>query len=133
MTNTLNGLFEGLEKMIRGGNEWKSIKIPQRNLAYITNSIRHVSLLTRSRPHSYRETIGPQNRVMQTKNTAEDDTQCNQSHMQNYGKQNRTNKAIQNLTHISPNTLGTYSIKYHKSTTNTRKPECLIRRLTSSV
>jgi hypothetical protein len=36
------------------GREWEPIKIPHRNLAYIPKLIRRPSLLTRSRPASYR-------------------------------------------------------------------------------
>jgi hypothetical protein len=45
----------------RGGGEWEPIKIPQGNLTYVLKSIRHPSLLTRSRPHSYSKSIGPRN------------------------------------------------------------------------
>jgi hypothetical protein len=34
-------------------------------LTYILNSNRHTSILARSRPHSYRKTIGHRNRVRQ--------------------------------------------------------------------
>jgi hypothetical protein len=40
------------------GGEWEPIKIPHRNLAYIPKSTRTLSLLTRSRPSSYRQAIG---------------------------------------------------------------------------
>jgi hypothetical protein len=48
------------------GLKWESIKIPQWNLGYIPKSIRHVSWLTRSRSHSYRQAIVLQNRVRKT-------------------------------------------------------------------
>jgi hypothetical protein len=54
---------EGSEKATRGGGECESIKIPQRNLAYVPKSVQCPSLLTRPRPHSYSKVIGPQNRV----------------------------------------------------------------------
>jgi hypothetical protein len=54
---------EGPEKAIRGGGEWKLIKISHRNLAYISKPIRRPSLLTRLRPHSYNKAIGLQNQV----------------------------------------------------------------------
>jgi hypothetical protein len=53
---------EGPEKATRGG-EWEPIKIPQGNSPYIPKSTRRPSLLTRSRPHSYRKVVGPRNRV----------------------------------------------------------------------
>jgi hypothetical protein len=53
---------EGLEKVTRGG-EWKTIKIPRRNLAYISKLTRHVSISTQPRPHSYSKAIGLWNRV----------------------------------------------------------------------
>jgi hypothetical protein len=43
---------EGPEKVTRG-DEWEPIKTPLRNLAYIAESTRCPSLLTRSRPTSY--------------------------------------------------------------------------------
>jgi hypothetical protein len=43
---------EGPEKVTRGG-EWEPIKTPLRNLAYIAESTRCPSLLTRPRPTSY--------------------------------------------------------------------------------
>jgi hypothetical protein len=49
--------FEGLKKATRW-SEWKPIKIPQRNLAYILKSTQCASLLTQSRPQSYRQAIG---------------------------------------------------------------------------
>jgi hypothetical protein len=45
------------------GGEWESIKIPHRNLAYVPKSTRNPSLLTRSRPPSYRQAIGLRNRA----------------------------------------------------------------------
>jgi hypothetical protein len=47
------------------GGEWELIKILHRNLAYVSNRTQRVSLLTRSRPHSYRQAIGPRNLVRQ--------------------------------------------------------------------
>jgi hypothetical protein len=75
--------FEGPEKVTRGGGggEWEPIKIPQVNLSYIPKSIRCPSLLTRSRSHSYRKAIGPQNRVRKPRNIAEDNNQCKQTHV----------------------------------------------------
>jgi hypothetical protein len=64
---------EGLEKANRG-DEYEPIKIPLENSAYVLKSIHHASLLTRSTPHSYRETIDPPNRVSQSEITVEDDT-----------------------------------------------------------
>jgi quercetin dioxygenase-like cupin family protein len=40
------------------GGEWEPIKIPHRNLAYVPKSTQNRSLLTRSRPSSYRQAIG---------------------------------------------------------------------------
>jgi hypothetical protein len=57
--------FEGLEKATRGG-EWEPIKILCENFSYVPNSTWRASLLTRPRPHSYRQTIVPQNRVSET-------------------------------------------------------------------
>jgi hypothetical protein len=49
------------------GDEWESIKIPQRNSTYVLNLTQGVILLTRSRPHNYRQAISPQNRVSKPK------------------------------------------------------------------
>jgi hypothetical protein len=61
-TVNLNKKVEGPEKAIRG-DEWKPIKIPFENLAYIPKSTRHPSLLTRSRPYNYNTAVGPRNRA----------------------------------------------------------------------
>jgi hypothetical protein len=45
------------------GGEWKPIKIPRRNLAYIPKMTRRPSLPTRPRPPSYRSAIDPRNRA----------------------------------------------------------------------
>jgi hypothetical protein len=57
------GGCEGSEKATRERGEWESIKIPQNNLAYITNQTQRPSLLTRPSPYSYNKTIGLRNRV----------------------------------------------------------------------
>jgi hypothetical protein len=49
---------EGSEKTIRRG-EWESIKISRRNLTYVPKLTRCPPLLTRPRPPSYRQIIGP--------------------------------------------------------------------------
>jgi hypothetical protein len=54
-------------------------KIPHENLAYVPNSTRRTSLLSRSRPYSYRKVIDPWNRVRQYEIIAEDDNRCNKS------------------------------------------------------
>jgi hypothetical protein len=54
--------FEGPERRPEGG-EWESIKILLENLAYIPKSTRNPSLLTRSRPPSYRQAINLRNRA----------------------------------------------------------------------
>jgi hypothetical protein len=43
------------------GGEWEPIKIPHWNLAYVPKSTINCSLLTRSRPSSYRPAIGLRN------------------------------------------------------------------------
>jgi hypothetical protein len=63
------------------GGERESIKIPRENSAYILKSTRHISLLTRIRPHSYRKVVDPQNWVRGHGNTAEAHNQYKQSHM----------------------------------------------------
>jgi hypothetical protein len=45
------------------GGEWEPIKIPLENLAYIPKSTRSSSLLTRSRPLSYKQAISLRNRA----------------------------------------------------------------------
>jgi hypothetical protein len=45
------------------GGEWKPVKIPRGNSTYIPKLTRRPSLLTRPRPHSYRKSIGPRNRI----------------------------------------------------------------------
>jgi hypothetical protein len=70
---------EGSEKTIRGV-EWESIKIPRRNSGYILKSTQHPSLLTRVRPHNYRKAIGPQNRIRNHENTAEDNNRYKSRH-----------------------------------------------------
>jgi hypothetical protein len=67
----------------RGGGEWESIKIPLRNLAYIPNSTRRPSLLTRSRPHSYSKAVGLRNRV---RNSNENTTRCRKNTCEVDGK-----------------------------------------------
>jgi hypothetical protein len=61
--------FQGPEKAIRGG-ECEPIKIPRRNLAYVSKSTRCTSLLTRSRLRSYRQATSPRNRVRKPQITA---------------------------------------------------------------
>jgi hypothetical protein len=55
------------------GGEWEPIKIPYRNLAYVPRSTRNRSLLTRSRPSSYRQAIGLRNWA---RNCTEDTKRC---------------------------------------------------------
>jgi hypothetical protein len=95
---------EGLEKAIRGG-EWKSIKIPHRNLTYIPKSTWCTSFVTRSRLSSYRQAIGPRNQV---RNRHGNTNQCRQDHVQDrWWKSNR--KTVYILTVISPNIRWTRS------------------------
>jgi hypothetical protein len=54
---------EGPDKATGGGGEYEPIKILYENLAYVPNLTQRASLLPRSRPHSYRQSIGPWNRV----------------------------------------------------------------------
>jgi hypothetical protein len=54
---------EGPDKATGGGGEWEPIKILYENLAYVPNLTQRASLLPRSRSHSYRQSIGPWNRV----------------------------------------------------------------------
>jgi hypothetical protein len=77
--------------MVTRGGEWEPIKISHQNLSYIPKSTRHVSLLARPRPHSYRKTIGPRNHVRQPRITVKNDNRCKQSHIRHYDNQNRTN------------------------------------------
>jgi hypothetical protein len=53
-------------------SECEPIKILRENLAYILKQTRRASLPTRSKPYSYRKTIGPRNRISQPRNTAEE-------------------------------------------------------------
>jgi hypothetical protein len=116
--------IEGSENMTRGGGgKWEPIKILDENLAYILKLTRHVSLLAQTRPHNYKEAIGPQYRVRQSAITAKDGTRCEQKHVRGYDNQNQTNKAIHYLSHISPNTLWVCSRNHHKSTMSTRKTQ----------
>jgi hypothetical protein len=74
MRNNFGKDVEGPEKATRGGGgEWESIKIPRRILAYILESTGCPSLLTRSRPLSYRQAIGPRN---QARNYSENKERC---------------------------------------------------------
>jgi hypothetical protein len=67
-----------------GGGEWVPNKIPERNLA-CPKLTQRASLLTRSRPHNYRQAIGPRNRVRENEISAEAQTvQANPR--QNYGE-----------------------------------------------
>jgi hypothetical protein len=54
--------IEGSEMATRGG-EWEPIKLSLWNLAYIPKSTRTLSLLTRSKPSSYRQAIGLRSRA----------------------------------------------------------------------
>jgi hypothetical protein len=83
----MDSVVEGPNKAIRGG-ELESIKIPRGNSAYILKSIRCPSLLTRSRPQSYKKAIDPQNRVRDRGSTAEDNNRCNLRHVRDYGDKN---------------------------------------------
>jgi hypothetical protein len=61
---------KGQEKATRGG-EWEPIKISRGNLTYVLNLTQSVSLLTRSKPHSYRQPIDPRNQVRENEILAE--------------------------------------------------------------
>jgi hypothetical protein len=71
----------------RGGvrGQWESIKIPLRNLTYITKSTQQLSLLSRLRLHSYRKVIGSRNRVRYHKNIAEDNNHRKPRYVRDYG------------------------------------------------
>jgi hypothetical protein len=64
-------LIEKPDKTTRGVGEWEQIKISQRNSVYVPNLTQHASLLTLSRPHTYREAIDPQNQVRKPQITVE--------------------------------------------------------------
>jgi hypothetical protein len=51
--------------------ECEPIKILDEELAYVPNHTQHASLLTRSKPHTYWQAIGPQNQVTTPKIIAE--------------------------------------------------------------
>jgi hypothetical protein len=53
-----------------GSGKWEPIKISQRNSVYVPNLTKCASLLTRSRPHSYKQVISHRNRVRKPKNTS---------------------------------------------------------------
>jgi hypothetical protein len=75
---------EKATRLRRGGGEWVPNKIPERNLA-CPKLTQRASLLTRSRPHNYRQAIGPRNRVRENEISAEAQTvQANPR--QNYGE-----------------------------------------------
>jgi hypothetical protein len=113
------GEFEpkGREKMIRGG-EWKSIKIYQMNLVYILKLIWRPSLLTRSRSHTYNKAIDLWNRVMDRNRNMK---RCWQEYLRDW-RQQSNQKIAQVLSHISPNTLRTYSRNNRLKTIKVRKP-----------
>jgi hypothetical protein len=60
-------LKDQVRRLGGGGVEWEPIKIHHENSAYVLNLSQHASLLTRSRPHSYRQAIGPRNQVRKPK------------------------------------------------------------------
>jgi hypothetical protein len=82
-----------------GGSEWEPIKIPRRNMAYITKRIWHSSLLTRPGPHSNWTAIGPRNRV---RNCSENSNRCQQDHVRDR-RQKLDRRTVYILTDISPN------------------------------
>jgi hypothetical protein len=75
------------------GGEWEPIKIPRENLAYIPNQTQHASLLTRSRPLSYWEAVGHQNRV-RYQDHSNSPKQSKQSYMWDFGKPKLNQQAI---------------------------------------
>jgi hypothetical protein len=76
------------------GGEWEPIKIPLRNVTYIPQSTRHLFLLTRPRSPTYRKAISHRNWVRKTRNTTEDDNQCKQGRVRDYGGQNQINEKL---------------------------------------
>jgi hypothetical protein len=76
------------------GGEWESIKIPWGNSGYVPKLTQRPSLLTRPRPHSYRETIGPRNWIRKYRNTAEDNNRCKPRHVREYGAQKRIKRQL---------------------------------------
>jgi hypothetical protein len=95
MSSTFFGFVsEGPDEAMRGeGGEWEPIKILYKNLVYVPKQTQHSSLLTRSRPHSYRRTISPWHEV-KNKITAETQLGASRSHKQNNDDQNQTNKLL---------------------------------------
>jgi hypothetical protein len=57
---------EGPDRRSEGG-ECEPIKILLKNLTYVPSQTQHTSLLTRSRPHSYRKAIVPRNQARKQK------------------------------------------------------------------
>jgi hypothetical protein len=76
------------------GGEWEPIRIPHQNLAYVPKQTQRVSLLTRSRSHSYRRANGPRNRTRDSGITAEDHNRSKQSHVWVYGDQDWITKQL---------------------------------------
>jgi hypothetical protein len=72
-------LLKNRRRRLEGG-EWQPIKISRRNLTYIPESTRCPSLLTWSRPPSYKQAIGSQNRA---RNYSGNINRCRQEHVQN--------------------------------------------------
>jgi hypothetical protein len=96
--------FKATVKNRRGdqrGVEWKPIKIPRSNSIYIPKSIRHPSLLTRLRPHSYSKAIDPRNQVRKCSRKI---NRCQQHNVRDR-KQKLTRRTVYILTSILLNTL----------------------------
>jgi hypothetical protein len=87
------------------GGEWEPIKIPRGNLAYILKSTRRPSLLNRSRPRSYRKSIGPRNQVRQLENIMEDNNSMQAKTRVRLRWPKLNQKTAQVITGISLNTL----------------------------
>jgi hypothetical protein len=102
------------------GGEWETIKILQRNLAYITK-IWCPDLLTRPRQHSYRKAIDPRNRV---RNHSGNTNWCRQEHVQDW-RQKLNQNLVHVLTGISLNTLWACLRSNQLSANETRKPRAL--------
>jgi hypothetical protein len=82
------------------GVEWEPIKIPQWNLSYIPKSTRCTSLLTWSRPSSYRQAIGPRNQV---RNHIGNTRRCQHEHVRDQRQKSSQKQYISSQTfHWTP-------------------------------
>jgi hypothetical protein len=103
------------------GGEREPIKILRRNSAYVPNLTQHTSLLTRSRPHSYRQAISPRNRAR----NLESNWKHNPMQANPKGQPKLDQLGFHSLTCISLNTFQAQPRNHHGSIARTSEKSSL--------